>query len=148
MQKIQNFEMNFRLRFDACISFNVQPIDLKLKTLVVLDFNDHLYSFLHWECRIGVVLSRHLARSKCKAQRCLHFDACSSGNIQPIDLKLKTLVLLDFNDHSCCFLYWGFRIGIVLSRHLDRSKRKVQRCQDLVTRRYRLFQRRREILCK
>ena len=38
--KIQNFEMNFRLRFDACISGNSQPIDLKLKTLVTLDFTD------------------------------------------------------------------------------------------------------------
>ena len=57
-------------RFDACISFNVQPIDLKLKTLVVLDFNDHVCSFLRWGCRIDVVLSRHLDRSKCKAQKC------------------------------------------------------------------------------
>ena len=40
MLKIQNFEMNFRLHSDACISFNVQPIDVKLKTLVFLDFND------------------------------------------------------------------------------------------------------------
>ena len=71
MRKFKNFEMNFRPRFDACISFNVQPIDLKLKTLVGLDFSDHLYSFLHWGCRIGVVLSHHLAQSKCKAQRCL-----------------------------------------------------------------------------
>ena len=46
--KIQNFEMNFRPHFDACISCNVQPIDLKLKTLVGLDFNDRLCSFLHW----------------------------------------------------------------------------------------------------
>ena len=45
MLKFINFEMNFRPRSDACISFNVQPIDLKLKTLVVLDFNDHLFSF-------------------------------------------------------------------------------------------------------
>ena len=88
--EIQNFEMNFRPHFDACISCNVQLIDLKLKTLVALDFNDRLYSFLHWGCRIGVVLSRRLARSKRTAQRCL----------------------------------------------------------DLVTSRYRLFQRKREILCK
>ena len=69
IQKIQNFEMNFRPRFDACISINVQPIDLKLKTLVVLDFNDHLCSFLNWGCRIGVVLYCHLDRSKHKVQR-------------------------------------------------------------------------------
>ena len=61
----------FLTRFDAGISFNVQPIDLKLKTLVGLDFNDHVYSFLHWGCCIGIILSRHLARSKHKAQRCL-----------------------------------------------------------------------------
>ena len=60
MRKFQNVEMNFRPRFDACISCNVQPIDLKLKTLVGLDFSDRLCSFLHWGCRIGVVLSRHL----------------------------------------------------------------------------------------
>ena len=88
--QIQNFEMNFRPRFDACISFNVQPIDMKLKTLVFLDFNDHL----------------------------------------------------------CSFLGWGCRIGIVLSHHLDRSKGKVQRCQDLVMSQYRLFLCRCELLCK
>ena len=71
MQKFKIFEMNFRPRFDTCISCNVQPIDLKLKTLVGLDFNDRLCSFLYWGCRIGVVLSRHLGRSKRKAQRCL-----------------------------------------------------------------------------
>ena len=71
MEKIQNFEMNFRPRFDTCISCNVQPIDLKLKTLVSLDFNDRLCSFLHWGCHIGVVLSRHLGQSKRKVQRCL-----------------------------------------------------------------------------
>ena len=71
MRKIQNFEMNFRPRFDACISCNVQLIDLKLKTLVDLDFNDCLCSFLHWGRRIGAVLSHHLARSKRKAQRSL-----------------------------------------------------------------------------
>ena len=76
------------------------------------------------------------------------FDACISFNVQPIDLKLKNLIFLDFNDHLCSFLHWGCRIGVVLSHHLDRSKRKAQRCQDLVTSRYRLFQRRHEILCK
>ena len=69
--EIQNFEMNFRLHFDACISCNVQLIDLKLKTLVDLDFNDSLYNFLHWGCRIGVILSRRLAWSKHRVQRCL-----------------------------------------------------------------------------
>ena len=78
----------------------------------------------------------------------LHFDACISFNVQPIDLKLKPLVLLDFNGHLCSFRHWGCRIGIVLSRHLDRSKRKARRCQDVVTSRYRLFRRRRELLCK
>ena len=34
------FGMNFRPSFDACISGNIQPIDLELKTLVALDFND------------------------------------------------------------------------------------------------------------
>ena len=38
--KIQNFEMNFRSRCDARNSGNVQPIDVRLKTLVDLDFND------------------------------------------------------------------------------------------------------------
>ena len=76
------------------------------------------------------------------------FDACISFNVQPIDLKLKTLVVLDFSDHLCSFLHWGCRIGVVLSRHLDRSKLKAQRCRGLVTSRYRLFQRRREHLCK
>ena len=90
MQKIQNFEMNSRPHFDACISCNVQPTDLKLKTLVGLDFNDRLRSFL------------------------------------------------------CC----GCPRDVVLSRHLARSKRKVQRCQDLVTSQYRLFQRRQKILYK
>ena len=40
MQKIQIFGMNFRPRFDACISGTIQPIDLKVKTLVDHDFND------------------------------------------------------------------------------------------------------------
>ena len=69
--KIQDFEMNFRLHFDTCISCNVQLIDLKLKTLVDLDFNDRLYSFLHWGYRIGIVLSRHLAWSKHRMKRSL-----------------------------------------------------------------------------
>ena len=63
----------------------------------------------------------------------------SRSMFKPIDLKLKTLVVLDFNDHLCSFLCWGSRIGVVLSRHLDRSKRKVQRCRSLVTSRYKLF---------
>ena len=77
-----------------------------------------------------------------------HFDAFISFNVQPIDVKLTTLVFLDFNDHLCSFLHWGCRIGIVLSRHLDWSKRKAQRCQDLVTSQYRLCRRRCKILCK
>ena len=76
------------------------------------------------------------------------FDTCISFNAQPIYLKLKTLVVLDFNDHLCSFLHWGCRIGIILSCHLDRSKHKAQRCRGLVTSRYRLFQHRRELLCK
>ena len=69
--KIQNFEMNFRPRFDACISCNIQPIDLKLKPLVDRDFNDRLYSFLLWGCHIGAVVVRHLDRSKRRAKRFL-----------------------------------------------------------------------------
>ena len=69
--EIQSFEMNFRPLFDACISRNVQQIDLKLKPLVYLNLNDCLYNFLHWGCHIGVILSRRLARSKRRAQRCL-----------------------------------------------------------------------------
>ena len=76
------------------------------------------------------------------------FDACILFNVQPIDLKLKTLVVLDFNDHLCSFLHWGCRIGIVLSRHLDQSKRKAQQCWGLVMSRYRLFRHRHEHLCK
>ena len=71
MQNSKKFEMDFRPRFDACISCNIQPIDLKLKILVDLDFNDRLYSFLYWGCRICVVLSRHLARSKRRVKRFL-----------------------------------------------------------------------------
>ena len=37
--KIQSFRWIFSPRFDACISGNIQPIDLKLKTLVYLDVN-------------------------------------------------------------------------------------------------------------
>ena len=76
------------------------------------------------------------------------FDACISINVQPIDLKLKALVVLDFNGHLCSFLHWGCRIGVVLSRHLDQSKRNAQRCRGLVMSQYRLCQRRRGILCK
>ena len=64
--KIQNFGMNFRPRFDACISGNIQPIDVKLKTLVDLDFNDRRRSFLCWGCRIDAVLFRLLARRATK----------------------------------------------------------------------------------
>ena len=56
----------FMLPFDACISGNILPIDLKLKTLVVLAFNDRLYNFLHWKCCIGAVLVRHLAQRAMK----------------------------------------------------------------------------------
>ena len=69
--KIQKFEMNFKPRFDACISCNIQLIDLKLKTLVDLDFNDRLCSFLHWGCRIRAVLFCHLAQSKRRVKRFL-----------------------------------------------------------------------------
>ena len=54
------------------------------------------------------------------------FDGCISGNIQPIDLKLKTLVDLDFTNRGCCFLRWGRRLGVVLFRHLARSKRRAK----------------------
>ena len=64
--KIQKFEMNFSPRFDACISGNIQPIDVKLKTLVVLDFTDRRCSFLCWGCRIDAVLFRHLGRRATK----------------------------------------------------------------------------------
>ena len=37
-QKFKTLEMNFRSRCDARNSGNVQPIDLEMKTLVVLDF--------------------------------------------------------------------------------------------------------------
>ena len=60
------FEMNFSPRFDAFISGNIQPIDLKLKTLVALDFNDRRCSFLCWGCRIDAVLFRHLGRRATK----------------------------------------------------------------------------------
>ena len=48
-----------------------------------------------------------------------------SGNIQPIDLKLKPLVDLDFNDRRCSFLCWGGRIDAVLFRHLTLRATKV-----------------------
>ena len=60
------FEMNFRSRFDAFISGNIQPIDLKLKTLVDLDVNNRRCSFLCWGCRIDAVLFRHLGRRATK----------------------------------------------------------------------------------
>ena len=67
--KNSNFGMNFlRQRFDAFISGNIQPIDLKLKALVDLDFNDRWCSFLRWGRRIDAVLIRHLARSKRRAK--------------------------------------------------------------------------------
>ena len=75
-------------------------------------------------------------------------DACILFNVQPIDLKLKTLVVLDFNDHLCSFLCWRCRTGAVRNRHLGRGKRKVQRVWDQVMNRYKLFRRRRELLCK
>ena len=53
-------------RFDACISCNIQPINLKLKTPVDLNLNDRWCSFLRWRCRIGAVLFRHLARRAMK----------------------------------------------------------------------------------
>ena len=53
------------------------------------------------------------------------FDACISANIQPIDLKLKTLVYPDFNKRRCSFLCWGGRIDAVLFRHLARRATKV-----------------------
>ena len=65
-RKIQNFGMNFSPRFDACISGTIQPIDLKLNTLVDPDFNDRLSSFLCWGCHIGAVLFRHLTRRATK----------------------------------------------------------------------------------
>ena len=86
--KIQKFEMNFWPRFDTCISFNVQPIDLKLKTRVLLDFNGYLCRFLHWGCCIGVVLSRHLDRSKRKARLCQ-------------DLVMSRYRLFDVDVNSC-----------------------------------------------
>ena len=60
MKDSKSFRMNFRQRFDACISGNIQPIDLKMKTHVVPDFNDRRCSFRCWGCRIDAVLFRHL----------------------------------------------------------------------------------------
>ena len=59
-------------------------------------------------------------------------DACISGDIQPIDLKLKTLVARDFIDRRCRFLCWGRRIGAVLFRHLARSKRRAKYWMSMV----------------
>ena len=53
------------------------------------------------------------------------FDACISGNIQSIDLELKTLVDPAFIDRRCSFLCWGCCIGSVLLRHLARRATKV-----------------------
>ena len=58
--------MNFRPRFDACISGNIQPIDLKMKTLVDLDFKYRCRSFLCRGGGIGAVLVRHLAQRAAK----------------------------------------------------------------------------------
>ena len=55
----------------------------------------------------------------------LRSDACITGNIQPIDLKMKTLVDREFNDRSGSFLRWGRRIGPVLVHHLARRTTKV-----------------------
>ena len=60
------FEMNFRPHFDAFISGNIQPIDLKLKPLVALDFKDRRCSFLRWGCHIDAVLFRHLGQRATK----------------------------------------------------------------------------------
>ena len=64
--KIQDFGLNISPRFDAFISGNIQPIDVKLKPFVVLDVNDRRCSFLSWGCRIGAVLYCHLARRATK----------------------------------------------------------------------------------
>ena len=66
MQSFNNLRRNFRQRFDACISGNIQPFDLKLQTLVYPDFKDRRCSFCRWGCRIGAVLFRHLARRATK----------------------------------------------------------------------------------
>ena len=71
MQKIQFLGSIFRLRFDACISGNIQPIDLDLLSLVDLVFNDRLCSFLCLGCHTDAVLFRHLAQSKHRAKRFL-----------------------------------------------------------------------------
>ena len=52
-------------------------------------------------------------------------DACISGNIQSIDLKLKPLVDRDFNDRRCSFRCSGCRIDAVLFRHLGQRATKV-----------------------
>ena len=66
MKNSKTFGMNFRPRFDACISGNIQPIDLKLKTLVALDVPDRRCRFMCWGCRIGAVLCRLLTRRATK----------------------------------------------------------------------------------
>ena len=66
MKDSKKFWINFRPRFDACISGNMQQIDVKLKTLVDRDFNDCRCSFLCRGCRIDAVLFRHLGRRATK----------------------------------------------------------------------------------
>ena len=66
MKNSKTFGINFRPRFDACISGNIQLIDLTLKSLVDLDFNDRRCSFLCRGCRIDAVLFRHLGRRATK----------------------------------------------------------------------------------
>ena len=66
MKDSKSFRMNFRPCFDACISGNIQPIDLKLKPLVAIDFNDRRCSFICWGCHIDAILFRHLGRRAAK----------------------------------------------------------------------------------
>ena len=54
-------------------------------------------------------------------------DACILGYIQPIDLQLKTLVDLDFNDRRCHFLCWGHRIGAITE---NAQKGSLVDCQE------------------
>ena len=58
--------MNFSPPFDACISNNIQPNDLKLKNRVALDVSHRCCSFHRCGCRIGAVLFRHLAQRATK----------------------------------------------------------------------------------
>ena len=53
------------------------------------------------------------------------FDACISGTIQPIDLKLNPIVDVVSSDRLCSFLYWGCHISAVLVRHLAQRATKV-----------------------